>query len=67
LKINVEQRSSKIMQLTRRNVLGLSVGAAAFTLVGGRIAGLRTLQLMRLKRAIMDFTGGAAPAKGRSR
>jgi sulfur-oxidizing protein SoxY len=64
LKINVEQRSSKIMQLTRRNVLGLSVGAAAFTLVGGRISPANAAT-DATEKAIMDFTGGAAPAQGK--
>jgi sulfur-oxidizing protein SoxY len=52
------------MKLTRRNVLGLSVGAAAFTLVGSRI-GPANAATDATEKAMMDFTGGKEPAKGK--
>ncbi|WP_299861806.1 thiosulfate oxidation carrier protein SoxY [uncultured Hoeflea sp.] len=52
------------MKLTRRNVLGLSVGAAAFTIAGiqARPASAAT---EATQKSIMDFTGGAEPAAGK--
>ncbi|MDP3524194.1 MAG: thiosulfate oxidation carrier protein SoxY [Hoeflea sp.] len=52
------------MKLTRRNVLGLTVGAAAFAVAGARITPAFA-SVEETEKSIMDFTGGAAPAEGR--
>ena len=52
------------MKLTRRHVLGLTVGAAAFAVAGGRITpALASVE--DTEKAIMDFTGGVAPGEGK--
>ncbi len=52
------------MQLTRRNVLGLTVGAAAFAVAGVRFTPAFA-SAEDTEKSIMDFTGGATPAEGR--
>lgn len=52
------------MQLTRRNVLGLTMGAAAFTLGGARLTPAFAA-VEDTEKAIMEFTGGVAPAEGK--
>ncbi|MBU4528801.1 MAG: thiosulfate oxidation carrier protein SoxY [Hoeflea sp.] len=52
------------MKLTRRHVLGLTVGAAAFAVAGARISpALASVE--DTEKAIMDFTGGIAPGAGK--
>jgi sulfur-oxidizing protein SoxY len=52
------------MQLTRRNVLGLTAGAAAFAVVGTRISpALASVE--DTDKLIMEFAGGATPAEGK--
>ncbi|MBC7280671.1 thiosulfate oxidation carrier protein SoxY [Hoeflea sp.] len=52
------------MKLTRRHVLGLTVGAAAFAVAGARITpALASVE--DTDKAIMDFTGGTAPGEGK--
>jgi len=52
------------MKLTRRHVLGLTMGAAAFAVAGGRISpALASVE--DTDKAIMDFTGGVAPGEGK--
>lgn len=52
------------MNLTRRHVLGLTVGAAAFAVAGARInPALASVE--DTEKAIMDFTGGVAPGEGK--
>lgn len=52
------------MKLTRRNVLGLTAGAAAFAVVGARITpALASVE--DTEKSIMEFTGGAAPGEGK--
>lgn len=52
------------MQLTRRNVLGLTAGAAAFAVVGARISpALASVE--DTDKLIMEFAGGATPAEGK--
>ena len=52
------------MKLTRRHVLGLTVGAAAFAVAGGRInPALASVE--DTEKAITDFTGGVAPGEGK--
>lgn len=52
------------MKLTRRNVLGLTVGAAAFAVAGARLTpALASVE--DTEKAIMDFTGGTAPGEGK--
>ena len=52
------------MELTRRHVLGLTVGAAAFAVAGARITpALASVE--DTEKSIMDFTGGTAPGEGR--
>lgn len=52
------------MQLTRRNVLGLMVSAAAFAVAGARFTPAFA-SAEDTEKSIMDFTGGATPAEGR--
>ena len=52
------------MQLTRRKVLGLTAGAAAFAVVGARISpALASAE--DAEKMVMDFAGGATPAEGK--
>lgn len=52
------------MKLTRRHVLGLTMGAAAFAVAGARFTpALASVE--ETDKAIMDFTGGTAPGEGR--
>jgi sulfur-oxidizing protein SoxY len=52
------------MKLTRRHVLGLTIGAAAFAVAGGRInPALASVE--DTEKLIMDFTGGVAPGEGK--
>ncbi|KJS17516.1 MAG: sulfur oxidation protein SoxY [Hoeflea sp. BRH_c9] len=52
------------MKLTRRHVLGLTVGAAAFAVAGARITpALASVE--DTDKSIMDFTGGVAPGEGK--
>lgn len=52
------------MKLTRRHVLGLTVGAAAFAVAGGRInPALASAE--DTEKSIMDFTGGVTPGEGK--
>ena len=52
------------MKLTRRNLLGLTAGAAAFAVAGARLTpALASVE--ETDKSIMDFTGGTAPAEGR--
>ena len=52
------------MQLTRRNVLGLTAGAAAFAIAGARITpALASAE--DAEKMVMDFAGGATPAEGK--
>jgi len=52
------------MQLTRRHVLGLTAGAAAFAIAGGRISpALASAE--DTEKMVMDFAGGATPAEGK--
>mgnify|MGYP003633484946 CR=1 FL=1 len=52
------------MKLTRRNVLGLTAGAAAFALAGARVTPAFA-SVEDTEKSIMDFTGGSAPAEGK--
>ena len=53
------------MKLTRRHVLGLTMGAAAFAVAGGRISpALASVEVKRTRRS-WDFTGGVAPGEGK--
>ena len=52
------------MKLTRRNLLGLTAGAAAFAVAGARLTpALASVE--ETDKSIMDFTGGTAPAEGK--
>jgi sulfur-oxidizing protein SoxY len=52
------------MKLTRRNVLGLTAGAAAFAVAGTRVTpAFATVEAT--DKSIMDFTGGVAPGEGK--
>ena len=52
------------MKLTRRNVLGLTAGAAAFAVAGARITpALASVE--EAEKMVMEFTGGATPAEGK--
>ena len=52
------------MKLTRRNVLGLTVGAAAFAVAGARVTPAFA-SAEDAEKLIMEFTGGAAPGEGK--
>jgi sulfur-oxidizing protein SoxY len=52
------------MQLTRRNVLGLTVGAAAFTVAAGRLSPAMA-SAEEAEKMVMEFAGGATPAEGK--
>jgi len=52
------------MRLTRRNLLGLTAGAAAFAVAGARITPAFA-SVEETDKSIMDFTGGTAPAEGK--
>ena len=52
------------MKLTRRNVLGLTAGAAAFAVAGVRVTpALASAE--DAEKSIMEFTGGVAPGEGK--
>jgi sulfur-oxidizing protein SoxY len=52
------------MQLTRRNVLGLTAGAAAFAVAGGQFSpALASAE--DAEKMVMDFTGGVTPGEGK--
>jgi len=52
------------MQLTRRKVLGLTAGVAAFAITGARITpALASAE--EAEKMVMDFAGGAMPAEGK--
>lgn len=52
------------MQFTRRKVLGLTAGAAAFAIAGARISpALASVE--EAEKMVMEFTGGATPAEGK--
>ncbi|WP_417410042.1 thiosulfate oxidation carrier protein SoxY [Hoeflea sp.] len=52
------------MQFTRRKVLGLTAGAAAFAVAGARISpALASVE--EAEKMVMEFTGGATPAEGK--
>jgi sulfur-oxidizing protein SoxY len=52
------------MQLTRRNVLGLTAGAAAFAVAGVRITpALASTE--DAEKMIMEFSGGVTPGEGK--
>jgi sulfur-oxidizing protein SoxY len=52
------------MQLTRRNVLGLTAGAAAFAVAGARITpALASTE--DAEKMIMEFSGGVTPGEGK--
>jgi len=52
------------MQLTRRNVLGLTAGAAAFAVAGARITpALASAE--DAEKMVMEFAGGATPSEGK--
>ena len=52
------------MQLTRRKVLGLTAGAAAFAVAGARISPALASAEDAEKR-VMGLAGGATPAEGK--
>ncbi|AKI00053.1 putative secreted protein [Hoeflea sp. IMCC20628] len=52
------------MQLTRRNVLGLTAGAAAFAVAGARVTPAFA-SAEDTEKSIMDFTGGATAGEGK--
>ncbi|WP_339762988.1 thiosulfate oxidation carrier protein SoxY [uncultured Hoeflea sp.] len=52
------------MQFTRRKVLGLTAGAAAFAIAGARITpALASAE--EAEKMVMEFAGGATPAEGK--
>jgi len=52
------------MQFTRRKVLGLTAGAAAFAMAGARISpALASTE--EAEKMVMEFAGGATPAEGK--
>jgi len=52
------------MQFTRRKVLGLTAGAAAFAVAGARISpALASAE--EAEKMVMEFAGGATPAEGK--
>lgn len=53
------------MKLNRREIMGLSVGAAAFALVGGKSGIAFAAAEPTADEAIKTFTGGAAVAEGK--
>ena len=52
------------MQFTRRKVLGLTAGAAAFAVAGAQISpALASVE--EAEKMVMEFTGGATPGEGK--
>ena len=52
------------MNFTRRHVLGLTAGAAAFAVAGARFTPAFA-STEETDKSIMDFTGGVAPSEGK--
>lgn len=52
------------MQLTRRHVLGLTAGAAAFAVAGARTTPAFA-SAEEAEKMVMEFAGGATPAEGK--
>lgn len=55
-------RGDEVMKINRRQMLGLSAGAALLSVAGGRLA---WADVPATDKRIMDFTGGKTPEAGK--